>query len=130
MKNLLTIFTLLFTVMIPSTSFAEWTSVTKNVNGESFYLDYERIKKNGGYIYFWRLRDFLKPDKWGDFSSKVYTQGDCKLFRNKPLSVSFHKEPMGGGTGEVLEPTGKWANWKYPTPDSVNETLLNEVCNH
>ena len=35
---------------------------------------------------------------------------------------------MGGGTGEVLEPTGERANWDYPPPDTVSEVVLKHVC--
>jgi hypothetical protein len=130
MKTLLTIFTLLFTMMIPSTSFAEWTKITDSDKGNSFYVDYTRIRKHDGYVYYWRLVDYLKPTSFGDLSTKVYLQGDCKSFRQKSLTMSVHKEPMGGGTGEVFPPKGERANWKYPTPNSVNETLLKEVCKH
>ena len=126
MKTLLTIFTLLFTVMIPSTSFAEWTRVTGNDKGDVYHVDFERIREHDGYVYFWGLRDNLKPDEFGDLSAKVYNEGDCNLFRFKTLSYSFHKEPMGGGTGDVQEPVKK--GWKYPSPDSVNEIILKEVC--
>ena len=126
MKNLLTIFTLLFTVMIPSTSFAEWTKIAEDDVGDNWYVDFERIRKHDGYVYFWRLADYLKPTEWGKMSSAVYYQGDCSLFRTKMLSVSYYKEPMGGGTGDVQEPVKK--GWKYPSPDSVNEIILKDVC--
>ena len=126
MKTLLTIFTLLFTVMIPSTSFAEWTEVGTNTSGNTMYVDFERIRKHDGYVYFWKMSDYLKPDEFGDLSDKVYNEGDCNLFRFKTLSYSFHKEPMGGGTGDVQEPVKK--SWEYATPDSVNEIILKEVC--
>ena len=41
MKTLLTIFTLVFTVMFSSTSFAGWTKVGENVNGHTYYVDFE-----------------------------------------------------------------------------------------
>ena len=63
MKTVLTIFTLLFTVMIPSTSFAGWTKVDESVSGDTFYVDFERIKKHGGFVYYWNLTDYLEPDK-------------------------------------------------------------------
>ena len=126
MKNLLTLTTLLFTVMIPSTSFAEWTEVGTNTSGNTMYVDFERIRKHDGYVYFWKMSDYLKPDEFGDLSDKVYNEGDCNLFRFKTLSYSFHKEPMGGGTGYVQEPVKK--GWKYPSPDSVNEFILKDVC--
>ena len=102
MKKLLLIFTLLFSILMFSTpSYGEWTKVSENVNGTTFYVDFERIKKHGGYVYFWNLLDYLKPDEHGILSAKVYRQCDCKLFRYKVLSVSFHKEPMGVGAGRI-----------------------------
>jgi len=112
--------------MFSSTSYAEWTKVSDSLSGNIFYVDFDRIRKHGGYVYYWRLIDYLKPDKDGDLSGKVYTQGDCKLFRNKYLSASYHKEPMGEGTGDVQEPVEK--GWIYYPPNSPIETLLKSVC--
>ena len=127
-KTLLTIFTLVFTVMFSSTSFAEWTKVTEDTKGTTTYVDFERIRKHGGYVYWWELGDNLKPTEYGFLSAKVYIQGDCKLFRIKYLSLSFHKEPMGGGTGDVIQPKGDQTNWKYPSPNSPAEAILKSVC--
>ena len=96
-----------------------------NSVGDTFYVDFERIRKNDGSVYFWVLSDYLKPTKYGDLSSKVYYEGDCKLFRMMRLSSSYHKQPMGGGTGDVN--TLK-QDWSYPSPNSVIETILKKVC--
>ena len=126
MKKLLLIFTLLFsTAMSSSPVRAEWTRVSKNMNGNTFYVDLERIRKHDGYVYFWDLVDYLKPTETGVWSVKVYTQGDCKLFRVKRLSFSFHKEPMGEGTGNSFNPD---QDWQYPPPNSSRETVLKLVC--
>lgn len=127
MKKLLLTFILLFsTLMISTPSYAEWTKVSESVDGDTFYVDFDRIKKHGGYVYYWDLTDYLKPSKHGDLSVKVYYQGDCKAFRYKRLSYSFHKEPMGEGTGDVLEHVEK--GWKYPPPESSIEEILKQVC--
>jgi hypothetical protein len=67
MKKLLLIFTLLFsTLMFSTPSYGEWTKVTSSGNGAfTFYVDFERIRKHGGYVYFWRLHDYIEPDQWG-----------------------------------------------------------------
>ena len=124
MKTLLTIFTLTFTLMFSSTSFAEWTKVVRNLKGTS-YVDFERIRKVDGFVLYWELIDFLNPDPDGGFSYKIYYKGDCKLFRHKRLYYSYHKEQMGGGTGESFTPPDKWL---YPPPDSTNEVTLKSVC--
>ena len=125
MQSLLTILALVFTVMSSSTSFAEWTASNENVDGDIFYVDFERIRKQGGYVYFWVLQDYLKP-RHGVLSVKLYRQGDCRNFRMLSLGFYFHKEPMGGGTGESHIPENP--KWEYPPPNSVNESILNAVC--
>ena len=54
---------LTFSVVFSSTSFAGWTKVSKNVNGTTFYVDFERTRKHDGYVYLWTLNGLLKPDK-------------------------------------------------------------------
>ena len=98
----------------------------ENVNG-TYYVDYERIRKHDGFVYYWELRDYLKPDKYGDLSSKRYKQGDCKLFRYKILSDAFHTQPMGMGTPSTSsnEPD---KDWRYPSPKSATEYIQKSVC--
>ena len=127
MKKLLLIFTLLFsTLMFSTPSYGEWTKVSESVNGTTYYVDFERIRKHGGYVYFWYLTDYLKPQKDGELSRTIYQQGDCKLFRYKILSDSYHKEPMGDGTGKTDNEPDK--EWSYPSPNSGNEGILKKVC--
>jgi len=128
MKSLILIFTLLFsTLMFSSPSYAKWEKVTEGASGDTFYVDFDRMRKHDGFVYYWRLDDLLKPTKTGTLSAKMYFQVDCKLFRYKGLSWSFHKEPMGGGTGKVNNDPDK--EWTYPSPNSVGETILKKVCN-
>ena len=115
--------------MFSSSSYAGWTKVGESVDGNSFYVDFERIRKHGGYVYYWELIDKLKPNSYGNLSDKTYSQVDCKLFRFKRLSFSFHKEPMGGGTGDISAPLGENGNWIYPSPNSIGELILKQVCN-
>ena len=96
-------------------------------SGSTFYMDFERMRKDDGYVYWWDLSDYLKPIEGGYLSSKIYRQGDCGLFRFKILSFIFHKEPMGGGTGDSYNPANP--EWGYPSPNSVDETFLKFACN-
>ena len=129
MKKLLLIFTLLFsTLMFSSPSYGEWTGVSETLDGHVYYVDFERIRKHGGYFYFWSLTDYFKPTKYGHLSSKVYRQGDCKLFRHKMLNSSYHQEPMGNGLGAPGSNKGEMADWQYPPPNSVTEIMLKRIC--
>ena len=126
MKSLITIFTLVFTVMFSSTSFAEWTEIGKNVDGDTFYVDFERIRKHDGFVYWWELNDLSKPDKDGDLSYKYYSVGDCAAFRYKTLSRQYHKQSMGRGNSSPY--TYKNPEWEYPSPETVGEFILEQVC--
>jgi len=99
--------------------------VTKGINGHNFYLDFDRIKKNDGYIYIWELIDLSKP-KYGYLSGKLYKQVDCRIFRFKILSFVHHNQSMGKDTGDSSSPENP--EWQYPSPESVDETLLNSIC--
>ena len=113
--------------MFPSASYAEWKKVDKNVDGDSFYVDFERIRKVDGYVYWWSLDDYVEPDKLGHVSEKRYNQGDCKLFRVKYLSVFYFENPMGEGKRLPIR-TSNLQQWVYPPPKSVGEVLLESVC--
>ena len=123
-----TLLTVLVLSLLSTPVFADWTKVSENVDGNTYYVDFERIRKHGGYVYYWTLSDFLKPTELGHLSGKVYQQGDCKLFRFKVLSYSHHKEPMGRGTGDSNSP--KNPEWIYPPPNSSIETILKSVCKY
>ena len=126
MKSLLTILTLVFTVMFSSTSFAEWTKIGVTNNGHTHYVDFERIRKHKGFVYWWDMIDQPKPDERGILSTKAYMEGDCKLFRYRYLSISHHKKPMAGGTGDTS--TYQDLRWEYPSPDSAGESKFKLVC--
>jgi len=128
MKKITLILTLLFsTVMFSSPSYAGWTKVTKNVTGDTFYVDYERIRKHGDYVYYWQLNDYLKPEKNGTLSVKAYRKGDCRLLRYTFLNITLYKGPMGGGT-TINSFNYNKNNWRYFVPDSVDERVIKFVC--
>ena len=66
MKKIFIIFSFLAsTIIFSSPSYAEWSRVGKSNSGSTTYVDLERIRKHNGFIYFWRLTDYLKPNKGG-----------------------------------------------------------------
>ena len=126
MKKTSLILTIVFTMMFSSSIFSEWEEISKTVNGSTFYLDFERIRKHDGYVYYWFLVDFLKPDEDGDLSSKSYQEGDCKLFRTRDLSFVNHQQSMGRDIGKSYNT--KNPEWAYPSPNTLNEIMLKIVC--
>ena len=95
--------------------------------GDKFYYNKDGVRKNGKFIYFWILSDFLKPIE-GDFSSIEYQELDCSIFRFKNLKYQVYKNSMGEG-----RPRYSWtptAEWEYPLPNSLREEMFEEICNY
>jgi len=128
MKKTTLVTLLLSSILFSSPSYGEWTRVSTNVSGHNYYVDFDRIRKHDGYVYYWTLSDYLKPTKYGDLSAKLYRQGDCKLFRVKRLSSSYYTVSMGNGTPSASGSIE--GEWDYPTPKSSLERILNSVCSH
>ena len=103
--------------------------MTENVDGDTFYVDFERIRKVDEYVYYWYLIDKAKPNLWGDLSYRGYYEGDCKLFRFKILRHSYYTEPMGEGIPSKSNNNPE-NEWRYPPPDSTSETILKTVCDY
>ena len=94
----------------------------QNVDESTYYVDFERIRKHGGNVYFWSLGDFSKPSPWNHLSVIEYAQGDCKLYRRKILDWTFHRKPMGRGDGEKGKVTDQWDS---APPNSILKIILN-----
>ena len=128
MRKLVTIIVILINLIFTLNSYAKWTKVVELEDGISFYVDFERIKKVDGFIYWWDLTNYLKPTLYGHLSTKLYRQGDCKAFRYKFLRFYFYKKTMGDGVGHVEDPEEK--EWQYPHPNSAQSVILKSVCEY
>ena len=120
------ILTFVFFVMSSSPSSAGWTEVYETVDGSTVYVDFERITKQDGYVYWWQLLNYKKISIHGHLSVGANFQGDCRQYRFKSLSFSYHKEPMLEGVGKFQEPEKK--GWRESPPASVMEQTLKAVC--
>ena len=125
MKKLLV---LLFSLLISFNSYGEWTKISENTLGDTYYIDSDSIKERGGYFYYWELDNYKKElDSAGSMSAKLYIQVDCELFRYKTLTYIFYKQQMGNG--EIIEnnnPTNPI--WRNSPPGSVATIFLDLVC--
>jgi hypothetical protein len=87
-------------------------------------VNFDKIRKHDGYVYYWRLSDLLELTR-GLLSVKIYKQGDCKFFRLKYSSLSFHRETTSGGTDKMNNVLDKV--WTYSSPNSSNKIILKSV---
>ena len=117
----------LILILISFNSYGEWEFHSSSLQGDTFHLHKDSITKDEKYVYFWYLKSYIMPNKFGDFSSKVHVQGDCNNNRLKYLVYVWYKEPMGKGLGERSDQASVW---EYPTSESVGVDLLRDVCNN
>ena len=117
--------------MLSFNSYGEWTKTSEDIDGASFHIDFQTVKKlDNGNVVFWTLIDNIEEVD-GFMSSKIYWQGDCNLSGFKVLSLLQYEEPMGGG--EIVSLDGliglEGADaWQYLPPDSIGYMNLEEVC--
>ena len=127
MKKLLL---LLFSLLISFNSYGEWRKVTESIEcpakGDTYYVDIDTIKENGGYVYWYEMTDYFKRDEFGDMSAIIYLEGDCGLNRSRMLSGIFYKQPMC--IDESVREIAKNPEWTYTSPGKINAVVLNFVC--
>ena len=115
----------IFLLLLTSQALAGWTQVSKSIEGDIFYADFDRIKRHNGYTYYYMLGDYLTP-KVGDLSVQYYRQVDCKSYRFRTISHVFYKQSMGQGTGQAYNESGDWETTKK---GSINHIVNKMICN-
>ena len=125
MKKLLL---LLFLIIFSSTSIASWIWVETSQSGNEYYIDFETIKKNNGYHYFYSMTDLLEPDTDGDLSYSIYRKVDCKSSRFMTLSEFYYTGNMG--EGGLTTNNNNTRDWIYPPPGSVSQIVIKELCDY
>lgn len=94
MKKIL-LFTLLNYLI---TSYAyNWVNVTE-VDGQTYYVDDESIKKYNEFVYYWTMYDYLEPiEELGFLSGIGKYKVNCKEKKQTWLTLSLYSQNMGKG---------------------------------
>ena len=74
------------TLAISSPCLSKWIKLEEG-NGYVKYYDIDTVKKIDGIVNIWSMKDFKKPQKNGNLSTKYFTKYDCNLKRYKVLSI-------------------------------------------
>ena len=111
-----------------NTVHAEWKKIGKNVNGDTYYLDFERVEKDtNNYVIYYMLADYKSP-LMGDFLSVETTiAGDCAIGKQLDLFYKYYVQPMGREDG-VETPSPLETKWVSPPPNSVSDVLFKKIC--
>lgn len=103
----------------------DWKLVVSNSDGSN-YIDWNNLKRDEDFVYFWELVDFSSPQK-GTMSIKAYRKADCNEDRVKSLQLIAYSEKMG--TGEGFDGTKYPIDWQSVPEASIAATSILQVCN-
>ena len=81
-------------ILYPFNCFADynWKKIKTSSRGDNVYVDLTSIKRSGNNVYFLKLRDYLKPDKFGDLSNIIYHEVNCVNMEFKFLKDFYYKQ--------------------------------------
>ena len=101
----------------------------KTIWGDTQYIDKDSFKEHDGYVYWWRLDDFLEPDERGIMSLKAYYKGDCGQNGIISLALIKFEQPMGEGKGETVDLSPIKLEWEFDRIGS-GDMGLSYVCDY
>ena len=94
MKKFIFLSFLLFSV---NSHAVRWEKVV-DVDGDSYYVDVENIKKHNGFVYYWTMYDYLEPyAELGYLSGIGKYKADCEKKRQTWLTLTLYSLNMGKG---------------------------------
>ena len=124
MKKLLV---LLISLFISFNSFGEWSFVAKGKIDE-FYVDFDKLSKKGGNVYFWQLTNFPSPPyAKGKSSVELYEVNCNPPIKSRQRAMYFYNSTMGQGS-PVTDGSTNTGPWEYDIPGSIGEKLSEAVC--
>ena len=139
MKKLLLILICLFVSLDPlngqtnKKSFGEtestlWTKVFKLETGDIEYIDFENIRESGGYVYWYKLTEYLEP-KENIMSMSTYYKGDCDEMKYRYVNFNYFSDSMGDNFIISYPPVrDDLKGWRFPTPETRSHYYLKLVC--
>jgi hypothetical protein len=114
----------LILTMLSCLASAAWTEVTKSVDGDIHYIDFDTLKKDGQKRTFWRFTNYKVPnDKY--YSSRTRETIDCAQETRIPLSQTMFVQNDLVGESLSLELNGKV---HHIPPNSIVAEIMQLVC--
>ena len=104
-----------------------WKKLNEDINGNSFYIDVDNIKKRNGLVYYWTLFDLIEPLSNGSNSSIIKFKVDCLEGKRIWLSSTFYSQQMGKGK---IHMEGTSEKFDYPKPNNHHHDVMKFACNN
>ena len=102
-----------------------WGWIADGVDGDSFYVDVDNIKKRNGIVYYWTLVDLLEPFPSGTNSYIDKNKVDCIEGKRTWLSSTSYSQSMGKGRILVEDNPNRIT---YPKPITTVYILMKFAC--
>ncbi len=119
-----------------SHSKVNWIKITKNKNGDTFYIDKDRIQKDKTFRDFWVLIDSpinAISERSGVKSIASEVRCNCVSFKYKTKKTFFYSDTMG--KGRKSNSSNFYATnfsskgfWTFPSKDSSEEKVITYIC--
>lgn len=117
---------ILLLIFVSAPAFAEWTYLFSNVTDDKYYIDFKTLKKSKTPR-AWFLCDYAELSDAGTHSAKILYEANCAEDKIRYLAMIFYEQPMGGGLN--MSSIDSPQAWKYASPESINSSIINVLCN-
>ena len=128
MKKLYIFFIYFFSFLsIANSSSFEWEQVLKTEEGNTFFIDKNSINHEGDIVFFIKMHEYSDFNDYGEKSSIIHHEVDCKNLKFKYLTDFYFKLPMGEGEPSFVG--NEESDWIEVKDDTILKVLVNYVCN-
>ena len=107
---------------------AGWKEVSKNVEYTSYYVDAEKLKRAGKFIFIWYLVDHVEPRNTGDMSEIHYLKILCRDMRYMRLKSIYFGGNMGMGQVTDDYVPLNFDQWQFPREGTAFSIVVGYAC--
>ena len=127
MKKLLFFFCFFFSLSSKTLSSEyHWIEVLKTDNGNIFFIDKNSLNKKDDKVFFIKLHEYSDFNDYGEKSSIIHHEVDCKNLKFKYLTDFYFKLPMGEGEPSFVG--NEESDWIEVKDDTILKNLVSYVC--
>ena len=105
----------------------EWEQVLKTEEGNIVFIDKNSINQKGDKIFFIKMHEYSDFNNYGEKSSIIHHEVDCKNLKFKYLTDFYFKLPMGEGEPSFVG--NEESDWIEVKDDTILKFLVSYVCN-
>ena len=80
---------MLLLIVVSSSAMAEWDKVATDVNGDTYYADFDTIRKSGNMVKMWVMEDLRFAEELDVLSARHKEEFDCNKKQYRRLFTSL-----------------------------------------